>query len=440
MESRRVEIHKIKSIDKNFNLFKNFCIMTNNLYNHANYVVRQEFIKTSKEKELGLRKNANWIRYEELDKILKKDKQYPDYYTLPITACSQQILKQLDSNWKSFFNSIKDWKQHPERYTGRPKLPKYKKKQNPFMLIVPKPYFRIKNNSLVFTKAFNNISFNVRCNQKEYFKDIQQVRFIAKQNYIKVEIVYVLELQEIIKARKSYLGIDVGVDNLVTITTNINVKPIIINGKSLKSINQYFNKKYAYLQERLKRCQDKYWSKRLQRLVDKRENKIKDYLHKTSHFIISYCIQNNIDTIIAGHSNYWKQENKLHKKDKQNFIQIPFDILFKQLEYKSLSNNINFIIQEESYTSKASFIDKDIIPIYQKGVKNEIKFSGRRIKRGLYKCKDKSLLNADVNGSLNILRKAFSNVEIPTDRGLLNNPIKINLSNKQYKEYLQQVA
>ena len=434
MKLQRVEIHKIRNKDPNYEFFLNACISANNLYNHGNYLIRQKFIETTKQKEEGKLKNAIWLRYSEIDKLLKKDKDYPDYYKLPIAACSQQILRLLDKNWVSFFKSIKDWKKNSSKYTGRPKLPKYREKQNPYMLIIPLPYFRIKDDKIILTKAFNNFEItDIRFNKYKNFKSLQQIRIVPKRDYLKVELVYNLEIKEK-GLNNNYLSIDIGVDNLATVTTNQNLNPIIINGKPLKSINHYYNKQKAYLQSRMEKCYNKKTSKRLQNISEKRENKINDYLHKASKFIIEYCRKNKITNIVIGHSSFWKQKSNLGKKSNQNFVQIPFNKFFKLIQYKAEEQNINVIITEESYTSKASYFDNDKIPKYKKGIKVKNKFSGKRICRGLYKTKNGNIINADINGSLNIMKKVVSNQK-KADIGLMNKPVKITLSNRRYNNY-----
>ena len=192
------------------------------------------------------------------------------------------------------------------------------------------------------------------------------------------------------------------------------------------------------MQERLERCQKKKTSKRLQRLSEKRNNKIADYLHKTSKLIIDYCNQFKIGTIIIGHSKQWKLKLNLGKRNNQTFANIPFSKLIQMIEYKATQNNINIMIQEESYTSKASYFDNDKIPTLRD--KGQRIFSGERIRRGLYMCKDGSFVNADVNGSLNIMRKAVNDVERPVDKGFVTNPLKITLNNTKFqniKEFKQ---
>ena len=226
------------------------------------------------------------------------------------------------------------------------------------------------------------------------------------------------------------MSIDLGIDNLCTCTSNV-TKSFIVNGKPIKSINQYYNKQKSKYQSILELKNHKKYSNRLYRLTLKRHNKIKDYFHKVSRYIVNQLVEQSINTLIIGKNNGWKQETNLGKRNNQNFVQIPFNMLINMLQYKCKIQGINCILQEESYTSKASFFDNDYIPIYNKS-KSEIKnytFSGKRIKRGLYKTNN-ILINADINGSLNILRKylnvACDMIISSTSRGFVHNPVKIN--------------
>ena len=189
----------------------------------------------------------------------------------------------------------------------------------------------------------------------------------------------------------------------MTITSNkIGIKPIIINGRPLKSINQYYNKKLA----KLKSLNAK---KQIEKLSLKRNNKINTYLHQSSKYLVDFCIKNELNTIIIGHNQYWKQKIKMNKKNKQNFIDIPFNNLIKMIQYKGLLKGITVLYQEESYTSKASFLNLDYMPVYGDIYKGN--FSGYRYRRGLYKIRGKKVfINADINGSYNIMRKAVPNV------------------------------
>ena len=189
---------------------------------------------------------------------------------------------------------------------------------------------------------------------------------------------------------------------MATVTFN-EEKGFIVNGKPIKSINQYFNKKYSQLKSKQKVSVS--W--RMQRLSDKRSNKITDYLHKASRYIVNQLVSKGVTDLVIGHNKGWKQDINIGKVNNQNFVSIPFNRLIEMISYKSELSGIKIHLQEESYTSKASFLDLDQIPTFEASKVDLVKhkFSGKRVKRGLYKSRNKSLINADVNGSLNIMRK-----------------------------------
>ena len=224
-----------------------------------------------------------------------------------------------------------------------------------------------------------------------------------------VEVLYNKPEQQTKTDNHRYMSIDLGINNLCTLGTNCKeINNIIINGKPVKSINQYYNKKYAKYKSIQSKCKDAYTNK-LRTLRITRENKLNDYLHKTSRYIVNHIVSNNINTLIIGYNKEWKQEINIGKVNNQKFIQIPYIKLVNQLQYKCKLEGINVIIQEESYTSKSSFIDNDFIPTFKSTTELNYKFSGKRIKRGLYKSSSGMVINADLNGSLNILRKAVPN-------------------------------
>ena len=218
---QRVEKHILKKNNFYYQMLDDFCIKSKNLYNHANYIVRNEFVK-----------NDKWIRYADLDKLLKADMEYPDYRNMPTAQSAQQLLKLLDKNWKSFFASIKDWSKHKDKYLGRPKLPKYKPKNGRFMLILTNQNVKFKNGILVFPKVFNGFTIKPQFVNKENFVSFQQIRIIPNNKQFTIELVYSIEIQdEKLNDNGKYLSIDIGVDNLATISNNIGLQPVIINGK-----------------------------------------------------------------------------------------------------------------------------------------------------------------------------------------------------------------
>ena len=245
------------------------------------------------------------------------------------------------------------------------------------------------------------------------------VRFVPKGTIYVMEIVYEVEVLETKKESKNICSIDLGIDNFATITNNIGLQPIIINGKGIKSINQYYNKQKSKIQSELKIRNNKNWSNELDKLNQKRFNRVKNFIHNASKYIIDYCLNNSIDTIIVGLNKGWKQESNMSKQTNQKFINIPYEMFIGQLEYKCQDNNINLISTEESYTSGTSYLDNEL-PIKENYNKT------RRIARGLFKSNNDILINADVNGSYQIMRKVFPEIEYGIEGRLT--PVIINVA------------
>ena len=404
----RVEKHILKQNNEYYSLIDDFCLKAKNLYNHANYIIRQEFCLSNK-----------WIRYSDLDSILKKDKDYPDYANMPTAQSAQQILRLLDKNWNSFFKSIKDWSKHKDKYLGKPKLPKYKSKNGKEILILTNQNVKLKDNVLHFPKSFNKFTIKPQFVNRSNFISFQQVRFLPKNKHIVIEIVYNIEVPDLINDNGRYLSIDIGVDNLSTITNNFNEAPVIVNGKGLKSINQYYNKSLAHYKSITKMLNKQDYSNKQNKLTIKRNAKITDYLHKTSRFIVNYAKQHSVSVIVIGHNKEWKQNSVLSKQVNQHFVQIPFNTLIQQIQYKAEEFGIKVILVEESYTSGTSFLDNEL-PTKENYDKR------RRKHRGIFKSNNGTLINADVNGAFQILKKVFPNAYANGIEAVVFQPIKVN--------------
>ena len=391
MKVGRTERHIINKNHKLFNIIDSYSFKSKNLYNFANYAIRQEFIN-----------NGKYKNYNTLAKELKTHESYKEIGS----GSGQQTLKLLDQNWKSFFASIKDWNKNPHKYRGRPKLPNYLDKEDGrYVFVLTNRQSKIRDGYLYFgfkpLKQFNGL---IKTNVVDKH---MQTRFIPKSDHYVLEIVYQREIEEIQSKNEKIIGIDLGVSRFAAIQNNIGMKPIAINGGDVKAFNNYYNKQMAKYKSIAETVNGQKWTNRLQKLTNKRNNKIENFLHTSSKYIVDYCIENNIDTVVIGHNDGWKQNINIGKKNNQTFVGIPFSRFIQKLEYKCQDNGIECISVEESYTSKASFIDSDNIPIYKKGSDKKYKFSGNRRKRGLYVSKDKILINADVNGASNIMLKKF---------------------------------
>lgn len=405
----RVEKHIIKSTNAYFSMLLDFCHKSKNLYNHGNYLVRQAFTR---------QENRKWIRYAELDKLLKVDEVYLDYKEMPTAQSAQQTLKLLDGNWKSFFASIKDWGKNKDKFLGRPKLPKYLKKDSNFLLILTNQNCKIRDGIIQFPKTFKGFTITPRFIKKENFVSFQQIRCIPKKNRIIVELIYKINVLEKKADNQRYIGIDIGVDNLVTVCNNVGEQAFIINGRPLKAINQYYNKQISHYREITKRMNKSDYSKRMDRLTEKRNAKIDDYLHKASRYVIDYCLKYDMHMVAIGKSKEWKQNVKLTKRINQHFVQIPFARLIEMIKYKAEENGIAVITTEESYTSGTSFIDNEE-PVKENYNK------ARRVYRGLFVSDSGVIINADLNGAYQILKKV---VPIKWDRGCVLHPIVVNVA------------
>ncbi len=403
---RLVERHIIQPNHRFYQEIDRLCFESKNLYNYANYLIRQSFIF-----------EQTYLNYNSIQKIGQGS---TPYQALPAKV-SQQVLMVLSKNWKSFLAANQVYQSTPEKFLGRPKLPKYKKKETG-------------RNLVIYTvQALSKPSLKqgiIHPSQTEIYlkttvdtSGIKQVRIVPRLDHYVIEVIYEAEPRQYELEEDLFASIDIGLNNLATLTFNqAGLQPLLINGRPLKSINQYYNKIKANLQAKLPKNQS---SIRLKKLGNKREFKINDYLHKASRLIINTLIHHQIGTLIIGKNQEWKQEINLGKKTNQNFVQIPHNKLIEMLSYKAGMVGMKVIVTEESYTSKASFIDNDPIPVYQPGEKNQSSFSGKRVKRGLYRTGSGKLVNADVNGSFNIMKKAVPNAFGYGIEGVVVHPVRI---------------
>ena len=373
---------------KQHKTFSWLCHLSKNLYNEGNYLIRQEFFNHNK-----------WIRYNSLYHLLKTS---DNYHRLPAQT-AQQVLKILDRSWKAFFSAIKAWKKDKSRFNGRPKPPGYKPKNGEFLLVFTNQQVKIKNSILLFPKK---VSFKLKTRLHDK-PDIREVRIIPKGVGYVVEIVYKKEIHPKPLNKDNIVAIDLGVRNLITMVNNNGFKPFVIKGGIAKTINQYYNKERARIQSTYDRQGIK-TGKAIQKLTNKRNKKLNDYFHKTSRKIVEYCVINDIGTVVIGYNPDWKQNCRLGKRNTQNFVTIPYSKLIQQLDYKAEEQGITVIKQEESYSSKCSFLDNEPIEHHNR-------YLGRRITSGLFKSHKGTIINADMNGAYNILKKAFLNA-VDADR------------------------
>jgi putative transposase len=357
------------------------CNASKNLYNVMTYIRRQAIFNekiflTDKE-------------------IYQQAKQHSDWKMMAGRVANQVWIQHCKA-WKSYFQAKKSFDKNSKKFTACPKFPKYKKTDYN-ITVYEKQALNIKGlKQGTFKLSATNIIV------KTDLENVKQIRIEPKGQFFEIKAIYTGEVKQQIKAKKDALAsIDIGLNNLAAVTSNQADKPhFMINGRPLKNINQYWNKQKAKAQSLLKKQQ--YKSNYIEKITTKRNDKIKDYCHKASRYIIDYLAENQIGKLIIGKNKGWKQSIKIGKKNNQSFVQVPFDKFIQMLTYKAEEIGIKVIQQEESYTSKTSALDLE-------KPKKQVKYCGRRIKRGLFKTKTNKLINADINGSLQIMRKAVTN-------------------------------
>ena len=388
-------------------VLRELCRVSKDLYNQALYEIRQEYFRSKKH-----------LNYYEVYKILRSTENYG----LLQAQISQQTLKVVDENFKSFFGSIKK--------KLKVRIPKYLDKDGFFKITIPTVSIRDGKIQLPYSRQYakNHNKIYLKVPSILEGKEVKQVWIIPRQNarFFEVQYIYKVEPKEK-KPIKSVLAIDLGITNLCTCVTSSG-NSFIMDGRKLKSFNQWYNKETSRLNSIKDKQKIKGYTKKLYRIVTKRNNRVSDIIHKTCKYVVNYCVANDIDTVVCGINKDFQRYSNLGKVNNQKFTQIPFGKIRNILNYLCELNGINFIEQEESYTSKVSFWDRDEIPIFNSESKVNYDFSGKRVHRGLYHSKNGMLLNADLNGSLNILRKSnVVSLEALYSRGVLNPPSRIRV-------------
>lgn len=410
---------QVKHLTKEeYNILRELCRISKNLTNQAIYNVRQHYLQ-----------EKQYLRYEANYHELKNCENYK----LLNSNMAQQTLKDVDAMFKSFFALIKLSKQGKFNFKHI-RLPNYLPKNSYANLIIGQIRLR-KDNILTipfsntFKKKYNN-KIQIKIPQVLENKKIKEIQIVPKFNARFFEIQYTYEIQEedIKLNTNNALAIDLGINNLCTCVTNTG-KSFIVDGRKLKSINQFFNKQNAKLQSIKDKQKIKKQTKQQYLISNKRKNRVNDYINKTCRYIINYCLTNDIGTLVIGYNQSFQCKSNIGKKNNQIFTQLPFGKIREKLEYLCKRYNINYILQEESYTSKASFFDNDDLPIYNMDNPQTYEFNGKRVKRGLYQTKNNYLFNADCNGALNILRKSKAvDVTVLCCRGELDTPKRIRIS------------
>ncbi len=393
---RQIQLKKTPFLDE-------ITLLSKNLFNVATYEVRQHFFTTRK-----------WLRYINLWNLLRNHDAYTELQNRCGSHPPQQVLKQIDRNFKSFFQAIKSWKKDPSKFKVIPKLPYYKHKNGKNMVYFTSLQVRNKDGHVLLNQKMLKSGFP---KIKTDIEDVKGVRIVPFYDRYNIELIYDYEPTDLHLNPNKAIGIDLGLENVITASDNIGGKPLIIKGGVLKSINQFYNKKLAKYKAMAKICNNANITNRILKIHRKRNNKIRDFFHKTSRKTVNHCVEHDIGTIVIGYNEGWKQNINIGKKNNQNFVSVPFLKLIHQIEYKAEMVGITVIRTSEEFTSQTCSCC---------GI---VKKSNRKY-RGLYVCSDcGSVLYADVNASHNILKK-----EVPKsnsnrrgnwigNRGLLNNPI-----------------
>jgi putative transposase len=417
-----VEQHCIGKSDPRYQIIDEAAFKSKNLYNAANYEIRQAFLQ-----------HGTYLNYNEVQRQMQSHEAYK---ALPAKV-SQQILMVLDKNWKSFREALKAYYDDKSKFLGRPRLPRYKHKTEG-------------RNILIYTiQAISRGKDGLKCGiikpsmldieVRTQHKVVNQVRIVPRKGFYVVEVVYEQEAKPTAVDPSLIAGIDPGLDNLIALTSNKpGFVPLVVNGRGLKSTNQFYNKRKAELQSKLGHTGT---TKRMERMTNKRNRRIDHELHAVSRWVIDLLVAEGIGTLIIGKNDGWKQEANMSKRNNQHFCQIPHARFIQMLAYKAELAGIVVKLTEESYTSKASFLDRDPLPAYGKTNGAKPTFSGKRIKRGLYRASDGSLINADVNGAGNIIRKvapdAFGQRVVEDGKGkvqsLVVHPVRLSFPSRNQK-------
>ena len=393
-----VEQHIIGKNHKYYEECDKLSFLAKNLYNASLYSIKQHFFDTE-----------NYLNYVKNYHIVKSS---VDYKALPAKV-SNQVIKLADKNFISFFRLLQ--KKLAGKYDKPVKMPKYlHKTKGRFVLRYEAQALgrkRFKGGIIGLSKT--NIEITTK--QKNW-SDIKEIRIVPRNNYYVIELVYFKAEKEKREDKGKYCGIDIGLNNLFAVGFNApDIEPFIINGRPLKSINQFYNKELARLKSELEKKNKKKTSERIRKLTLKRNNKINDYLHRSTRLLVNQIVLTEVNQVVIGLNKSWKQDINIGKKNNQNFVSIPHSRAIDILSYKLKLEGINLIIREESYTSKCSFLDGE----YPK--KREV-YTGRRIKRGLFRSCGGIIINADLNGAYNILKKEIPEAYADGIDGLAVNP------------------
>ena len=417
MTVKRIVKFNIKKNHVDYNYIKQQLIESKEIYNYANYIIRQLFFKKSKNHQFSLDFVDEYPELKDLfTKYIEEDKQFTTLFCKIIRKFAklkefsinskiiQSIIRRLNSDWNSYWallNLVKN-----KQYDKPINIPKYKKQYN--LVEYTNQVLSKKKLKLGFIGT-NKMKRGIKISNFHKDLNCKCFRIFYKNNNFICELIYEKEINDQTVPTGKTASIDLGLENLFTVAFNYNKKGISFKGTNLKSINQYFNKETSKLQSLLPK--NEYCSKRINHLFYKREEQLRNVIGFYSNRLMELLVNEGISILVIGHNKDWKNKINIGKVNNQNFVSIPFSKVINIIKYKAEDLGIKCIEQEESYTSKASFLDNDNIPTFNE-VNEKHTFSGKRITRNLYQTKNNQIIDADLNGALNIMKKA--NIEMLT--------------------------
>ncbi len=396
-----VEQHVINRNDTRFPLIDAAAFAAKNLYNAANYIVRQSFIT-----------DGVYVNYQAMHRLMKATEPYR---ALP-RKVSQHVLMLLDTNWKAFFASIATYRANPTACTGKPGLPKYlDKTKGRFTLVYTIQAISRPALAQQVIKP-SGLAIHVQTKQTR----IAQVRIVPRSGCYVVEVVYARDVVPAAVDPTRVAGMDIGLNNLAAIASNKpGFVPVLVNGRPLKHINQFYNKRKAHLQGKIGTTGT---TALMERITIRRNRQMTHYLHTQSHRIMELLVEEGIGTLVIGKNDGWKQQIAIGRRNNQNFVQVPHARFIQMLTYKAELVGIAVVVTNESHTSKCSFLDNE-------PVGHRERYVGKRIARGLFRAADGRNINADVNGAYNIIRKAIPNAFGNGIGGVVVHPVGIAPTN-----------
>ena len=463
MKLSQVERHIIKENNPLYKALVQLCELSNNLANETIYAIRQHYFyvngqQYTDEVLIGIKKK--FLDYNDLSNYFSNIHKSDNYKALSAN-CGQCTIKEITKECKSFFALLEGKKNGT--YDKKVSFPSYKKKGGMFVVTYNRQALAMHDGKIFIPKHRNIVlDFEIK-----HYDDFSQMRIVPKNNSLVIEFVYEIEVMNLLPYNKRVMGIDLGVDNFATCVSNV-ANAFIIDGRQIKAVNAYYNKFFSKTQAQLDKTVNKDLIKKIAEIdndsslsdkqkkqkkhpyqvklqrstkqlrfeIDYRNNVIMDFLHKASSYVVNHAVKNKISAIYVGRNIGWKQEANMGRVNNQKFCCIPHSKFIEMLKYKAKKNGISVFDNEESYTSKASFLDNDVIPVFSTDEHEPYKFSGKRKYRGLYVSKDGILLNADVNGAFNILRKGLNvsaEALLPSVKGFVFNPTRVKVTNIRRK-------